>query len=324
VPDHASEELLERIRAGELDARRVLLTPDTAPGAGELTIEALLQSDPALGDLGERAWGRLEPERSARIADLDPDRRAWIAELVSFWRTVPADVSRAISPDDGMYAKTPDRYFPTGATSLRCVRLAMLEAAKHTCDSILDFACGYGRVTRYLRAAFPDARLVASDIRHDAVDFCAQEFGAIPVYSGEDFTQLDLPGPFDVIWVGSLFTHVSEPRWLELLDALESALAVDGLLVFTVQGRKVRQEFMDGEPPWTRYSEEARMQIVRSFDETGFAYDDWEGAGDYGTSLNSPSWVTRQIEQRPRLRLIGYREVGWGRQDVVTCQARRG
>ena len=81
---------------------------------------------------------------------------------------------------------------------------------------------------------------------------------------------------------------------------------------------------MDGEPPWTRYSEEARMQIVRSFDETGFAYDDWEGAGDYGTSLNSPSWVTRQIEQRPRLRLIGYREVGWGRQDVVTCQARRG
>jgi SAM-dependent methyltransferase len=324
VSDQVSQDLLQRIRAGELDARRVLLTPEAAAGAADLSIEALLSSDPTLDNLGERDWSRVEAERGARIGDLEADRRAWVAELMSFWRTKPSEVSRVTSPDDGMYAKTPDLYFPVGAVSLRCVRLGMLEARKTSCESILDFACGYGRVTRYLRAAFPDARLAVADNRHDAVDFCAQEFGAIPVYSGEDFTRVELPGQFDVIWVGSLFTHVSEPRWVQLLDLLESALADEGLLVFTVQGRNVREELLAGKPPWTRFDEGARLEIVRGFDETGYGYADWAGAGDYGTSINSPSWVCGQIEQRAGLRLVGYRETGWGRQDVVTCQARRG
>jgi SAM-dependent methyltransferase len=321
VSNQASEELLQKIRSGELDARRVLVAPDKTPGADDLTVEAVVKADPALQQLGAQPWSRIEPERSARIGDLEPDRRGWVADLMSFWRTAPGDVSQVTSPADGMYAKAPDLYFPTGAMSLRCVRLAMLEARKVTCESILDFACGYGRVTRYLRAAFPDARLVVADIRRDAVDFCAEEFDATPVYSGVNFTEVELPGSFDVIWVGSLFTHVSEPRFVDLLDLLESALAPEGLLVFTVQGRKTREKFVAGEFPWTRYDEDTRMKMVGSFDETGYGYEHWEGADDYGSSLSSPAWVTRQIQTRPGLRLLGYREAVWGRQDVVTCQA---
>jgi hypothetical protein len=322
VPNESSDELLRKVRAGEVDARRVMLTPEKSPGAAALTVETVIEADPVLNGLGERAWSHLQAERSAPLGDLDPDRRAWIAELMTFWRTIPREFSEVTSPQDGMYAKTPDLYFGTGKLSLRCVRLAMLEAGKESCDAILDFACGWGRATRFFRAAFPDAKLVAADIQRDAVDFCAEEFGAVPVYSGEHFNQLELPGPFDVIWVGSLFTHVTEPRWVDLLEVLSSNLADEGLLVFTVQGRKTRREFLNGEPPWTRFDEQTRKAIVRAYDETGYGYAEWEGAGDYGSSLNSPSWVTGQIEQRPGLRLIGYREAGWGRQDVVTCQAK--
>ena len=69
-------------------------------------------------------------------------------------------------------------------------------------------------------------------------------------------------------------------------------------------------------------TDEGVEQIVRGYDEAGFGYADWVGATGYGTTLNRPSWVTRQIEERPGLRLVGYREKAWGRQDVVTCQAR--
>ena len=317
------QDLLERIRAGEVDARRVLLTPDAVPGAADVSVAALLAAEPSLGEVSDGAWERLDAEPAARIGALEPERRTWIADMLTFWRTAPGDVSRAVSPNDGMYAKSPDRYFPTGAMSLRCVRLAMLEARKDEVASMLDFACGYGRALRYFRAAFPDARLTACDINRDAVDFCAEQFGATPVYSAEDPAEIELPGPFDLIWVGSLFSHVPEDRWVAMLDLLASVLSKDGLLVFTTQGRNVRRQLVSRELDWA-LTDEAADEIVRGFDKTGFGYADWTGASGYGTTLNRPSWVCARIEERPGLRLVGFRERAWGRQDVVACQGTGG
>ncbi len=316
----SSDELLRRVRDGELDARRLLLTPDEIPGTDDLTLELLLEATPSLGELEDSTWARTGIPRASRIGDLEPDVRHWVADLLGFWQTAPRNVSQVTSPQDGMYAKTPDSYFGAGALALRWVRLAMLEARKDSCESLLDFACGYGRALRFFRATFPDAKLVACDISRDAVDFCAQEFGAVPVHSQEDPAAIELPGPFDVIWVGSLFTHVPEPRWIAFLDLLESVLSEDGLLLFTVQGRTVREQLLSGQVQWGLTDSDIK-EIVRGYDENGFGYADWPDASDYGTSLNRPSWVTRQIEERPGLRLVGYREHGWGRQDVVTCQA---
>ena len=321
MPGESPDELLGQVRGGMLDARRVLLSPDAAPGAADVTLEALLEADPALGDLGARHWTRIGAEPGTRIGALDADQRYWTADLLSFWQTAPADVSQTVSPRDGMYSKTPDSYFGPGAVALRCVRLAMLETRTERCESLLDFACGYGRALRFFRAAFPDARLVACDINTDAVDFCAEEFGAVPVYSHEDPAAIELPGPFDAIWVGSLFTHVPEERWLQLLDLLASVLSDRGLLVFTVQGRNVRHQLLSGELSAWSLDDAGIEEIVRGYDERGYGYADWTDMSGYGTSLNRMSWVAKQIEERPGLRLVGYRETGWGRQDVVTCQA---
>ena len=52
---------------------------------------------------------------------------------------------------------------------------------------------------------------------------------------------------------------------------------------------------------------------MRGFDETRVtATRTGSGASGYGTSLNRPSWVCAQIEERPGLRLVGYREDGLG------------
>ena len=177
-----------------------------------------------------------------------------------------------------MYAKTPDGYFPTGALALRQVRLAMLQARKPTCESILDFACGYGRAMRYFRAAFPDAKLTACDITRDAVDFCAQEFDATPVYSQEDPAAIDLPGPFDVIWVGSLFTHVPQDRWIEFLDLLESVLADAGAAGVHRAGPPRPAAAPVGRARVGTSTTRRSNEIVRAYDETGYGYADWSGA----------------------------------------------
>jgi hypothetical protein len=87
-----------------------------------------------------------------------------------------------------------------------------------------------------------------------------------------------------------------------------------------VQGRNVRRQLLAGELAWSLTDSDIE-RIVQGYDTRGFGYADWSDATGYGTSLNRPSWVTGQIEERPGLRLVGYRETGWGRQDVVACQA---
>src|SRR5581483_10052394 len=76
----------------------------------------------------------------------------------------PPGVIRRISPRDEMYAGDADHYFGVGRSALRCVRLAMLAAGKQRVCRILDLPSGHGRVLRYLKAAFPEARLTACDL----------------------------------------------------------------------------------------------------------------------------------------------------------------
>lgn len=319
------------LEGGDVDVRELLVAPQKIPALGDavtrVTIGELLEREHAVKP---GAWKQLGIDPSTPLLDLDADQRAWIADLLTFWRrvTTPADVSHQVSRLDYMYEKRPDTYFSVGAAALRSVRLAMLTDRKERCDRILDFACGYGRVLRFFKVAFPEAELTACDITPEAVDFCAEAFGATPVYSHEDPARIELRGEFDLIWVGSLFTHLSAPRWCDFLDLLESVLAVDGLLVFTTLGRNVEGQLRRRELDWP-LSDEGIERVLRDFDEQGFGYVDWGdpdhgtldwGDRDYGTSLSRPSWVCEQLERRARLRLVGYREQGWGRQDVVVCR----
>jgi SAM-dependent methyltransferase len=122
-------------------------------------------------------------------------------------------VSTRIDLRDMMYEGHPTAYFLSGYSALFCIRKALDKAGKKSVASILDFACGHGRVLRSLAADFPKARLVALDTNKAGVDFCAKVFGAKPVYSNIDFSNLSFDGKFDLIWVGSLFTHLRGERW---------------------------------------------------------------------------------------------------------------
>src|SRR5687768_9709010 len=78
---------------------------------------------------------------------------------------------------------------------------------------LLDFASGYGRVTRFLLREVPAERFWVSDIYADAVRFQEERFGVQGVASTilpEDFACAER---FDAILVTSLFTHLPEERF---------------------------------------------------------------------------------------------------------------
>ena len=128
-------------------------------------------------------------------------------------------------------------YFEAGRSATEHIERALTATGRERPHRILDFACGHGRVLRALKAAFPDSEFTASDIEPSAIAFCAEQFGARPVESSYLIEQVDLGGPFDLIWVGSLFTHVDAEMCGRLLGHLASALDDRGLLVFTPLAR---------------------------------------------------------------------------------------
>jgi SAM-dependent methyltransferase len=246
----------------------------------------------------------------------------------------PDGVIYDVSPQDHMYSgyEPGERagYFSHGRTALDCIRVSMLASQKERPESILDLPSGHGRVLRFLKAEYPEAQLAACDIDHEAVDFCARTFGATPLYGQEHPAEINVETRFDLIWCGSLLTHLDKPKWVEFLDFFESVLSPDGILIFTTCGRNIAARLSDEEMGKDLMREaDRRALILRGFEETGFGYRDYymeDGMreslslpGNFGISAAQPSWVCHLIEGRPGLQLVTYTENRWGAQDVVTC-----
>jgi SAM-dependent methyltransferase len=260
-----------------------------------------------------------------------------LKELEAAFEQDVLGVIEEISPDERSVARSPEAYLASGQWSLRRIRLAMLASGETELERILDLPCGYGRVLRMLKAAFPDAELTACDIHRPAVDFCARTFGAKPVYSVPNPEEIPLEGPFDLIWVGSLLTHVGAPQWQGFLKLFERLLPPGGLLVFTASGQFVLDERLGS----LGLAPEQQDAIASAYRSQGFGYSDYpsprEGPrgkslpSNYGIALASPPWVCAQLEGL-RFDLVTYTAGGWGdgwgfdrpiipgaAQDVIGC-----
>jgi SAM-dependent methyltransferase len=229
--------------------------------------------------------------------------------------------STVISPNDHMWITSPQWYFDIGLSAIECIRRSL--AAVHlTPASILDFPCGHGRVCRMLRTEYPGAYLAAGDLDPDGVDFCVAQFGAEPIYSREDIREVTLPRAFDLIWCGSLFTHLDCDRWHDFLGFFVNHLAPDGVLVFTTHGRQPIQWMKEGFFDYGLSAEEQRAWIEQ-YARHGFGFQS-PGNQAFGLSLSSPAFVCAQIERWPSLKLVGLHEAAWaGHHDVVSCMKLR-
>jgi SAM-dependent methyltransferase len=108
--------------------------------------------------------------------------------------------------------------------------------------SFLEFACGHGRLTRFLVHRLDRSRITVSDINPQAVDFTCTTFGVRGFRSVEDPGDLHHDDRYEVIFVGSLFTHLHHAYWGAWLQRLFSLLSNDGLLIFSTHGLRVLDE----------------------------------------------------------------------------------
>lgn len=230
--------------------------------------------------------------------------------------------STEIATDDGMYSGHEQHYFGVGRSAILMILTALTarlsyEGGDARIKSILDFGGGHGRVARYLRVAFPDSRVEITDFNRRGVEFCINRLGCHDMGS-------EVPANnYDLIWVGSVFTHLPPETTIDLLGRLKGGLRKGGLLILTTGGRlglANLKGFLKGRTGW-KYSgyglsKEGAAAIAEGFLSTGYGYHDYPNQTGYGGSLNTPGWMFQHALDENTLQIM-YQEMAWDtHQDV--------
>ena len=231
-------------------------------------------------------------------------------------RELLKQVSSRIYYKHGMYNEDGAHYYKVGLSAIRCIDESLQQAHLTEVRTILDLPCGSGRVLRFLVHRFPNARITACDSDSGSVGFCARTFGAKPAFSSPNINEVSLGKKFDLIWCGSLVTHLNESGIDSLLKLFHRHLAVGGILVFTTHG-----DFVHGRMPAQDFDyglkAEQIARIANDYPKTGYCFEEYPRENDYGVSLTSPEWIRARTLELSGFREIFFKERDWdNHQDV--------
>ena len=222
--------------------------------------------------------------------DFHNARRRFLSstDLIAEERTLIRKVSLRVHPADAMYEGDAFHYLSVGLSASRGIRQALRCTPECTIRSVLDFPSGYGRVLRFLPMMFPNSEITAAEVNNTALKFCRRRFSVATLRSQITLSELSIPQRFDVIWCGSLFTHIDEGTTRDLLKFFHDHLSNRGVCVFSTHGNRsiecIRtKEFTYG------LSEDARQEVLRGFQLTGYGYADYPNRSGCGISAVSHS-----------------------------------
>ncbi|HEX5720912.1 MAG TPA: class I SAM-dependent methyltransferase [Thermoanaerobaculia bacterium] len=139
--------------------------------------------------------------------------------------------------------------------------------------NVLDFASGYGRITRFLVREIQPESLWVADVYAEGVRFQEERFGVHGVVSTVQPEDLELGETFDAILVTSLFTHLPEERFLAWLRVLFARLNPGGVIAFSTHDPGL----LVPRPPMP---------------ESGLLFQEISESGSLDTSDYGSTWVT--------------------------------
>lgn len=238
--------------------------------------------------------------------------------------TLAARIVFAVADDDIMLKKsTASHYLRTGFSALDSIRRCMPGLGAEGPRSVLDFGCGYGRVLRILRAAWPEAAITACDLMPDGLAFCMEHFGVCGFRSKIGPVIPQLAHRFDLIWAGSVVTHLPAPMIAGFIRLWRDLLAPGGHMVFTGHGTLVSERLERGELDYG-LTREGVAAVIAAHRSAGFGYADYPGTSGYGVSVMTEPWLRSLADGVGGMQFGKFLPNFWDNHQDVWCFSREG
>jgi SAM-dependent methyltransferase len=139
---------------------------------------------------------------------------------------------------------------------------------------LLDFGCGSARLLRIFSRHAGGCRFYGADVDREAVEWCeaSLEFGT--------FHPLALRPPsgfadeqFDGVYAFSVFSHLRRDVHRAWLGEIRRITKPGGVVVLTVQGRRVVEEFLAHKNPELKWPTPRRLRAdLKELERTGFKF----------------------------------------------------
>jgi hypothetical protein len=259
----------------------------------------------------------------ARRSNVEAGKQVFLRSLqpASEEARILQKTSSRIHPNDGMFVGDVAHYFSVGLSAGRCVAEALAARPDQTAiENALVLPCGYGRELRVFLNTYPEIRFTACDIIREGVDFCVAEFGVEPYYSIYDLDSLVFGEKFDLIWCGSLITHLSASHIGKLIRLFRRSMAPGDLMIVTTAG-EFSYERVGSEPELYGLTRDQIVRLRADYSQSGFGFSPYPEHDDpietemmerdYGISLTSPDWIRSKVTEIGGLREILFTHRGW-------------
>lgn len=286
---------------------------------------------------------RVDPHQGRRDYQVTPAAAA-DDEPAPWWpapRSLPGLFGRVHSRDFMIAGDAPEQVavYQRIGESAAALATAGLEAAGRTVEGVralLDFGCGYGRVTRVFAQKMPPDKISVFDVDPAASRFCGEEFGARSLTFAKGGWNWDSVGfgKYDWIWVGSVFTHLDEAYTRETMELLISLLEPGGVLVFTTHGDEALRRTTSRDWFDPRIYKK-REQIHHDYGTRGFHFTPltaeelavlpfkFERAAEFGYTWMTEAYTRALLDELSggRMQVKSFLPGGWeGYQDAFFCQ----
>jgi hypothetical protein len=218
---------------------------------------------------------------------VDPVHRAFIDDYLRLHGLDPARFCKPLPGQDEMFFKAilPNYEFDASISAFKFVEstIRLGEAYRQLAEgafggfdklgSVLDFASGWGRLTRYLEQRLQPSQIHVADIYHQAIDWQVSTFGVAGIHSDKDPAGLSYAGKHDIVLAGSMFSHLPAGLFHAWLAKLFSLVSDRGLLAFSVH-------------------DEAFLPIGETMDASGIHFLRFSESGSLDLDIYGMSYVT--------------------------------
>jgi cyclopropane fatty-acyl-phospholipid synthase-like methyltransferase len=197
-------------------------------------------------------------------------------------------------------------YFYDGSNSAKKLSnlLDDLGVKKGSETSFLEFASGYGMVTRHLIKELDPIRITCCDIHEQATHFLDSTMSVDVVLSDSLPENVKFQNSFDVVFALSFFSHMPDSSFGRWLKTLYSAVKPNGYLIFTTHGitsaKKNNCDLSAKEICFQPISEQKDLNM-----------------NEYGTSYVTSKYVDAQVKKYLHATIFSHTEASWwGHQDL--------
>jgi ubiquinone/menaquinone biosynthesis C-methylase UbiE len=171
---------------------------------------------------------------------------------------------------------------------------------------LLDFGCGWGRMTRFMVQSVTDTGKFGVDVNSYMIDVCKKT--NVPGFYSAIEKRGSLPFPdgfFTHIFAYSVFTHLPEGAAKHWLAELSRVAAPGCVFILTVEPPRFLEMIANADPvtatdAWpsrlTRRFHKEAVEFRKNLDRDGYAYfpsSGQEHADDYGDSVYTEDYMRR-------------------------------